>query len=207
MKNRKVLLLTCLLLLTIALFAGISLSIFTFFGKGNTNNVIETGRIIFSYSDAEKKGNGIDIVDALPIKDSEGIILSNENEYFDFSVSASTTSTDIAYEIVVNKIDGSTLPDDMVKIYVTELNGENEKVVPLIGNNIPTYSELKTTTNTLLNGKSVYFGEVKAGEVAYGKKFRLRMWVKYPESEDFDYSTIGGKTYKVRVNVAAVGNK
>ncbi len=207
MKKRRILLLILLLLLTISVFFGISISIFTFFGKGNTNNVIETGRIIFSYSDALKKGNGIDIREAMPMKDEDGIVLSKENEYFDFSVSATTTSTDIAYEIVVNKDELSTLSDDMVKIYLTELDGNSEKVVPLMEKEIPTYSELKTTTNKLLSGKTVYYGEVKAGEVAYGKKFRLRMWIKDVDTTTFDYETIFNKNYKVRVNVAAVGSK
>lgn len=207
MKKRRILLLILLLLLTISVFFGISISIFTFFGKGNTNNVIETGRIIFSYSDALKKGNGIDIKDAVPTTDEEGIVLSKENEYFDFSVSATTTSTDIAYEIVVNKDETSTLSDDMVKIYVTELDGGVEKVVPLLEKNIPTYSELKTTNNKLLTGKTVYYGEVKAGEVAYGKKFRLRIWIKDVDSETFDYTTLFNKNYKVKVNVAAIGSK
>ncbi len=207
MKKKRILLIVLLLLLTISVFFGISVSIFTFFGKGNTNNVIETGRIIFSYSDALKKGNGIDIKDALPMSDEEGVVLSKENEYFDFSVSATTTSTDIAYEIVVNKDETSTLPDDMVKIYVTELDGSNEKVVPLLEKEIPTYSELKSTTNKLLSGKTVYFGEVKAGEVAYGKKFRLRIWIKDVDPETFDYETINAKDFKVRVNVAAIGSK
>ena len=207
MKKKRILLLILLLLSVISVFVGISVSIFTFFGKGNTNNVIETGRIIFSYSDALKKGNGIDIKEAMPIKDEDGIVLSKENEYFDFSVSATTTSTDIAYEIVVNKDETSTLPDDMVKIYLTEIDGNSEKVVPLMEKEIPVYSALKDTTNNLLSGKSVYYGEVKAGEVAYGKKFRLRMWIKDVDSTTFDYETIFNKIYKVRVNVAAIGSK
>ena len=207
MKKNRILLLILLLLSVISVFAGISMSIFTFFGKGNTNNVIETGRIIFSYSDALKKGNGIDIKGAMPMKDEDGIVLSQENEYFDFSVSATTTSTDIAYEIVVNKDETSTLPDDMVKIYLTEIDGNEEKVVPLLEKEILTYDKLKDTTNKLLTGKTVYYGEVKAGEVAYGKKFRLRMWIKDVDSTTFDYETIFNKNYKVRVNVAAVGSK
>lgn len=206
MKNKKLLLLVLLLLITISVVGGISVAVFTFVGEGNTNNIIETGKISFSYSDALQKGNGIYIEEAVPLKDSEGVLLSNENEYFDFSVTASTTSTDMGYEIVVRKEDGSTLDDDKVKIYLTELDGGVEKAVPLMSGVIPTYNELKNTTNSLLTGKTVYFGSVKAGEVAYGKRFRLRMWIKYPENDEFSYEDLYSKTYKVRVNVAALGS-
>ena len=206
MKKRNTILIIVLLLLITCAFAGISIAIFTFFGKGNTNNVIETGRVIFSYSDAEKKGNGIDIENALPIEDEVGKTLSASNEYFDFSVTASTTSTDLAYEIVVLKSDDSTLSENLVKIYLTELEGNNEIEVPLVKENVPTYNELNDTTNNLLNGKTVYYGSVKAGEVAYGKKFRLIMWIK--KSDDITDAELEEiKTFKVRVNVAAIGNK
>lgn len=207
MKNKKLLIIVGIILITLTVIAGISVAIFTTFQEGTTNNVIETGRVIFSYSDAEEKGNGINMDFAVPTLDRDGKLLSKENEYFDFSVSASTTGTDIGYEIVVLKDDGSTLDDDMIKIYLTEFDGVNETEVELMKPEIPTYAELKDTTNPLLNGKTVYYGEVKAGEVAYGKKFRLRMWIKYPEDPAFDRSSLDDKMYKVKVNVAAVGNK
>ena len=187
----------------ICLFMGASLAVFSFLGQGNTNNVIQTGRIIFSYSDAEKAGNGINITDAIPIPDSSGKLLNGQGEYFDFSVSASTTNTDLSYEVVVLKDSESDIDDEWVKIYLTEFEGNDEKVVPLTSGTVPTYSILKDTTNKLLEGKTIYFGEVKAGEVAYGKKFRLRMWLS--DSTGLNYDSILGKTYKVKVNVAAVG--
>ena len=165
-----------LLLSLITVFLGVSTAVFFYLGHGTTNNVIQTGRIVFSYSDAElgAGGDGIDIVNALPIPDANGKRLSATNEYFDFSVSASTTSTDLSYEIVVNKQDGSTLSDDLVKIYLIEFNGTSEVETPITGGiKTPTYSELKTTTNNLLEGKSIYFGNVSAGEVSYGKRFRF----------------------------------
>ena len=206
-KNKNVLILLLMFLSLICLFTGISVSIFNYFGQGNTNNVIQTGRIFFSYSDSESAGSGINITNATPIADNAGVILSGDGEYFDFSVSASTTNTDIGYEIVVLKQDGSTLPDDFVKIYLTEFEGNVEKAVPLTSGLIPTYDALTTTTNPLLQGKTVYYGTVNAGEVAYGKRFRLRMWVKDPQQVNFDYDSLSDMTYKVRVNVAAVGNR
>lgn len=206
MKKRNIIILAILLVLITSIFTGISIAIFNFFGKGGTNNVIETGRVIFSYSDAEKKGNGIDIENALPIPDSVGKTLSATNEYFDFSVTASTTGTDLAYEIVVLKNEESTLDEDLVKIYLTELEGTVEKEVPLVMDKVPTYKELKDTDNTLLNGKTIYYGDVKAGEIAYGKKFRLRMWIKESDTQT-DTSLQEEKFFRVKVNVAAIGSK
>lgn len=207
--NKKVRnsLLLVILLSIIAISLGISVAVFNYLGNGTTNNVIQTGRIIFSYSDAENPtGNGINIANAMPISDSLGKVQAGVYEYFDFSVTASTTNTDIAYEIVANKQENSTMPDDYVKIYLTEFNGNTEVETPLTGGAVvPTYSELKDTTNPGLTGKSIYFGEVKAGEVAYGKSFRLRMWIKDSKSDGFDYDSVNEKEYTVKVNVSALG--
>ena len=210
MKKKNMIIIT-LLLSIVAISLGVSVAVFNYFGAGTTNNVIETGRIIFSYSDAElgsDSGNGINITNAMPTPDTDGKLLSSPKEYFDFSVTASTTSTDIAYEISAIKLDKSTMDEDNVKIYLTELVGVNQEKETEItgGDTTPTYKELKTTNNPLLTGKSLYFGTVKAGEVAYGKKFRLRMWIKYPDNEDINYEEINEKMFKVKVNVAAVAS-
>lgn len=189
----------------ILIFTGVSFAIFDYFGSGITNNVIQTGRIVFSYSDANGGGNGINIEDAMPISDDMGKILSGDGEYFDFNVSASTTSTNLTYEITAIKDSNSTLADEFVKIYLTKLNGTQEEVTDLtyIDNSVVTFDRLNNTTNPLLSGKTIYFGSVQAGEVAYGQKFRLRMWVKSPSSTNFDYSNVNDKYFSIKVSVAA----
>lgn len=189
----------------ILIFTGVSFAIFDYFGSGITNNVIQTGRIVFSYSDANGGGNGINIEDAMPISDDMGKILSGDGEYFDFNVSASTTSTNLTYEITAIKDSNSTLADEFVKIYLTKLNGTQEEVTDLtyIDNSVVTFDRLNNTTNPLLTGKTIYFGSVQAGEVAYGQKFRLRMWVKSPGSTNFDYSNVNDKYFSIKVSVAA----
>lgn len=210
MKRSKinVIAIVILFLSLICLFSGISYSIFTYFGEGMTNNVIETGRIVFSYSDANGGSNGINIENAIPIPDDMGKILAGDGEYFDFSVSASTTSTDLAYEIAVMKSNESTLDPKFVKIYLTNFEGNEEKETALtsLSTGIITYDLLNDTNNPLLTGKTIYYGTVKAGEVAYGQKFRLRMWVASPSSEDFDYTQVNDKYFSVKVNVAARGS-
>ena len=194
-----------LLLSLITIFLGVSTAVFFYLGRGTTNNVIETGRIIFSYSESEfgVDGDNIDITDALPIPDASGKIMAGTHEYFDFNVSASTTSTDIAYEVVLKKQDGSTMPEDIVKIYLTEFNGSTELETPITAGTVtPTFADLTESDNSLVEGKTVYHGIVKAGEVAYGKKFRLRMWI----SDEADASALDNMKFTVKVNVAAVGN-
>jgi len=209
MKQSKVNMIAILLLflsLTF-IFIGISYSIFTYFGEGLTNNVIETGRVVFSYSDADGGGNGILIEDAVPISDDVGKHLSGKGEYFDFSVTASTTTTDLVYEIAALKNDESTLDEKYVKIYLTEVNGIDEVETSLtVDDDVVTYNELNTTTNPLLKGKTIYYGTVKAGEVAYGQNFRLRMWVSVPDEVNFDYNEVNDKMFSVKVNVAAAGS-
>lgn len=195
-----------LFLSLVFVFAGISVAVFNYFGQGMTNNVIQTGRIVFSYSDANGGTNGISIEDAIPISDDMGKVLAGEGEYFDFTVSASTTTTNIAYEIAVKKDENkSTLPDEWVKIYLTTFEGNEEKETNITSTNsgVVTYNDLSETTNDLLVGKTIYYGNVQAGEVSYGRKFRLRMWVKDPNTTNFDYSILNDKYYSVKVNVAA----
>lgn len=196
-----------LFLSLIFLFGGISYAIFDYFGEGMTNNVIQTGRIVFSYSDADNGGNGIYIENAIPISDDVGKVLSGDGEYFDFTISASTTKSNLAYEVAIQKDEHSTLPDDWVKIYLTTFEGnqENPTTITSSENGILTYHELENTTNDLLTGKTIYYGTVQAGEVSYGKKFRLRMWVKEPNEQNFDYSILNDKYFSLKVNVAASG--
>ena len=209
MKNSKINIVGVLLLFLslTCLFIGISYSIFNYFGAGITNNVIQTGRIVFSYSDANGGGNGIYIEDAIPVSDSQGKVLSGNREYFDFTVSASTTKTNLAYEIVTEKNENSTLDDDWVKVYLTTFEGNQEQETPITANsgNVTTYNQLATTTNSLLTGKTIYYGNVQAGEVAYSKKFRLRMWVKDPNTDNFDYTVLNDKKFSLKVTVAATG--
>lgn len=187
------------------LFAGISYSIFSYFGKGMTNNVIQAGRIIFSYSEVNSDGNGIHLENAYPIPDKVGKILSGEGEYFDFSVSATTTKTNLSYEITVKDNANSSLDREWVKIYLTTFEGNSEVSTNLTlkDNQVVTFDQLVDTSNQALNGKTIYYGTIQAGEVAYSKRFRLRIWVKNPDSEEFDYSILNNKNFSLKVSVAA----
>ena len=191
----------------ILLFSGISYSIFSYFGAGMTNNMIQTGKIIFSYSDANGGGNGIHMENVYPISDEMGKVLLGEGEYFDFTISAFTIKTNLSYEITVQNQENSTLDSSLVKVYLTTFEGDLEIPVGLTyqDNQVSTFDQLLNTNNHLLEGKTIYYGTVQAGEVAYGRKFRLRMWIKNTNNDDFDYSSLNDKYFSLKVSVAATG--
>lgn len=203
--NKNIMFVVLLFISMILIFTGISIAVFNYFGTGMTNNVIQTGKIIFSYNEEGGVSNGINIQDALPVPDETGKVLSGSHEYFEFSVSATTPNTNLTYEIVAKKGEDSTLDEKYVKIYLTSFEGNSEVATPLSTNNgnVVTYSELKDTTNQFLEGKTIYYGTVKAGEVSYGKRFCLRMWIKESDEEGYDFSDINDKTFSVKVDVAA----
>ena len=74
-----------------------------------------------------------------------------------------------------------------------KVRSHNEDSVTIVENNNGEY---------LVEGKTIYYGTVKAGEVAYGKKFRLRMWI----SDAVDSVESSDLKFTVKVNVAAAGN-
>jgi len=209
-KKNKYLIVLMFLASILTICLGVSMAVFNYFGAGTTNNVIQTGRIIFSYSDADfgsYAGNGVNITNATPIPDSKGKTLLGTNEYFDFNITATTTNTDIAYEIVANKGASSTLEENKVKIYLTEVSAGNETPTTITGTTpVPTYASLSDTTNSLLSGKTIYYGTVSAGEVAYRKDFRLRMWLSDENLDTSNTITEEEKVFTVKVNVAAIGN-
>ena len=108
---------------------------------------------------------------------------------------------------MTEKNENSTLDDDWVKVYLTTFEGNQEQETPITANsgNVTTYNQLATTTNSLLTGKTIYYGNVQAGEVAYSKKFLLRMLVKDPNTDNFDYTVLNDKKFSLKVNVAATG--
>ncbi len=100
---------------------GVSFAAFSYSKKGEKVNTITTGTITMSYSETT---NGINLTNALPMSDGVGKALSEEEQYFDFTVSANITgTTTINYAITASKEEESTLPDTAVKVYLTDMDG------------------------------------------------------------------------------------
>ena len=162
-------------------------------GNGNAPIEIDTGEIIFSYSDADHAGNGINIRDAVPIPDSNGKTLLGNGQYFDFSVTATSKKKDIAYQILAKKLELSTLKNSQLRIYLVSLTGNYEEEVML-----KDFSELETRVVNGVEYYLLYEKKLTKGIENHSDFYRLRMWVK-DGTEDFF-----NKTFAIRVVAHAV---
>lgn len=213
-RNQSRLLLILALFLLVAVTAGVSYAFFNYTRLGTTDNVITTGTITFYYDELNQEGNGIILTDAIPMTDSDGIKLTGSNNVFNFRIVATTTTNvNLPYEITARKNDTSDDIDDNVKLYLTEVDTNNETAAPLTMNNdvVRKYSELSQTATNVGDGvveKTVYTGTIPANSNNYEKNFRLRMWI----SEDTDFSPtqdedgndiyeMNNKKFKININV------
>ena len=213
MKNKKkglvlsVIAVVMLLVITI----GISYAFFSYTKKGTTENSIKTGTITFLYTEVTGVGKGIKIEDSLPISDDQGKLLTGSGNVFEFKITSDTLSnTSIPYEITARKSSNSTLDEKAVKVYLTEVDGEESELL------LDNYSNLKETDTNVPEGiveKTLYKGKVPANTTKYEKNFKLRMWL----DDGIDFSPVkdedgndtypyNGKTFTLTVNVYANAN-
>ena len=170
---------------------GVSYAAIFYSKTGEKVNRVTTGTITMSYSE---NTNGINLTDAIPMTDEVGKSLNDENQYFDFTVSATMGGNVIInYIITAVKDDGSTLPDSAVKVYLTNINSGNETQVLA-----PTkLSDLQVTS---LNKEGAPDGQFVLYNGNFNKtearNYRLRMWV----ASDY-VLPLESQTYKLRVNV------
>ena len=197
-------LLVCLILVVI----GVSFAFFTYSRQGSKENTITTGSLTFVYDEQKAEGNGITLSNAFPMSDDEGKQLSGSNNVFDFQVLANTQGESIAYEVIGKKDDSSTLPDNVVKIYLTTLSGseETEVATTIKDGVVTTYDELSDTQIEDQTGKTLYQEVIPLNQSGYQKNFRLRMWL----SEEANTTTNGSwdynnKAFTIRINVVANG--
>ena len=194
MKNsssKQVLLAVLGVIILIIAVVGVSFAAFSYSRTGEKINQITTGTITMSYTDVS---NGINISDALPMSDANGKVLADENQYFDFKVTATISgTTTINYDITATKED-STLPDTAVKVYLTSAD---DSTVELDATKV---SALPTTSSSASKAPDGQF-ILKSGTISSNEDttYRLRMWVAD------DYAGAGGsitsQNYKLRVNV------
>jgi len=199
--NNKTLIMSILAILSIVLVTlGISLAFFNYIGEGVQENSITTGSITFIYTETSGVGNGINIEDAFPISDEEGI---KEERYFDFKIESKVSRSDIEYEIVAEPTINSTLPLDAIKLYLTEVNDEDETVLEscLDNNKVKTLDQYNDTTIENAKGKTIYQETILRNTKGYTKNFRVRLWV----NEDIDWASDGyiGTSGSIRINAYA----
>lgn len=192
-KESKFRYLLYLFLLSILLFFGVfGITYSIYKGDSPNDNEIITDQIVFTYSDVDKAGNGIFIQNATPIPDAKGKLMTGKNEYFDFYITASTKKSKIFYQLLLYKGSDSTLSNNNVRIYLTEINGRYEKELVLTD-----FSNLKRKE---LNNKDYYvlYDRVLNQNIeSYNHSYRLRMWVK-EEAKNYE-----DKFFSVKVDVHA----
>ncbi len=178
-------------ILVIAVF-GVSFAAFNYSKTGTKVNTITTGTITMSYTEPD---NGINLANAMPMSDSQGKVLTGDNNVFDFTVTTTIVGTaTVNYTITATKEGDSTIPDTGVKVYLTNMDADADSQILA-----PTLvSNLSKTGSSELSGAPAnqYILKSDSTTSSVNHKYRLRMWVA-------DTYTVGGtsQTYKLRVNV------
>lgn len=198
-RKREIIISVVAILVLIVAVVGVTYAAFNFTGTGSKENTISTGTITFNYTE---KTNGISLVNAQPLADSVGKVLTEsdptngvEQGYFDFTVASTVQgSTSINYEVYGVADESNTLDSQHVKVYLTDAT--TDTAVTGYTETVPTYDSLANSTNAT-NGKVLYTGAFNGSD---SKDFRLRIWVA-------DTYTVTGTstafTMKVNVNATA----
>ena len=189
--NEKKLIIIIALLIFIITVIGVSVATVTYTKQSNNINTISTGNIYLNYTEDT---NGISITDAYPLTDEVGKTLTNENQYFDFSVSATLSGDVVAkYEIAAIKESSSTLSNDEVKLYLEKkVNDKYEEV--MAPQNYTPLTE-STSLGTEVGSMLLDSASVSKSEVI---QYRLRMWV----ADDVVLDSLQ-RSFSVRVAIKA----
>ncbi len=189
--NNKLFIIIIAFLIFIIMVIGVSAITFTYTKEKKSINTISTGNIYLNYTEDT---NGINITNAYPMADDVGKVLTNEDQYFDFSVEASITGDVVAnYEISAEKDTSSTLNNDEVKLYLEKKvnNSYQEVMAPKYFTPLKESTDLGTMAGSMLLDS----GSISKNAIV---NYRLRMWV--------DANTILDnleKSFGVRVSIKA----
>ena len=203
MKNKKkqIIITLVAIISLIVITVGVTYAFFNYAKEGTTDNTIQTGSITFLYTEVSGVGKGISLTEAYPVADSIGKVQVGEGKVFDFKVTSNISmNSNIGYQVTARKKTGSTLANSAVKVYLTEVNGNEQELL------LSKYSELDQTDKVDSNKfdeRILYEGTVPANTANYERNFRLRMWVS--DDTDFSDGSMNDKTFTLTVNVYADG--
>ena len=193
-KSKSLILIIILVAILIVGVFGVSYAAIYYTKMSEKVNNVSTGTLTMSYSE---NTNGINLTDAIATSDAVGMAMGGENEYFDFTVSATMSgNTSVDYIIAGSKDASSTLPDNAIKVYLTEINGSSVSQVLA-----PTkVSELDSTSSISYGPDNQYLLLQSNFNNSSSRNYRLRMWI----SDDFNM-TVGSYTFRINVygNMAA----
>ena len=184
------LIILCIIILVLAVI-GVSYAAVFYSKTGEKINRVTTGTMTMSYSETT---NGINLTNAYPTADDVGKVLNDENQYFDFTVSATMgVNVIIDYVITAIKEPESTLPDNAVKVYLTNVTSgtEHQELAPT------KISDLQVTSSNNTGAPDGQFVLLNSNfNKTDSHNYRLRMWI----ANDYVLPDVA-QTYKLRVNV------
>ena len=167
---------------------GISFAAYQSSFNSTSANSVSTGTIMVSYTEPT---NAINITDAMPLSDANGMSMTGAGKTFDFTVSTKVNNAlTVPYTITLTKVNTSTLLDNQIKVYLTK-NG-SQVVAPTLVDNL-TDSAVRTGSKVLYSDSDVYtnnFTQITTNYV-------LRMWI----DKDVSIDSQNSKTYIAKVNV------
>ena len=190
-KNKQIIITLIAIISLIVITVGVTYAFFNYSRTGTTDNVVKTGGITFLYTEVSGVGKGISLTEAYPVSDSIGKVQVGEGKVFDFKVTSNISmNSSIGYQVTARKKTGSTLANNAVKVYLTEVNGTEQELL------LSKYSELDQTDkvdSSKFDERILYEATVPANTANYEKNFRLRMWVS--DDTDFTDGSMNDKTF------------
>ncbi len=158
------------LLVLIVMVIVVSMATLTYTKETDNVNRIQTGNISLNFTE---DNNGINITNAFPMSDALGKKLTDENQYFDFTLNATMQGKARAtYEIAALKKNNSTLENNEVKLYLEKKVGNSYQEVMAPQN----FTPLIQTSNIGTPAGSMVLIR-KSVSQATSTNYRLRMWV------------------------------
>ena len=187
-----------IIILIVSLFLlimGVSFAMYKFHFTGSSSSINTTS---VGIEFLESKQNIIDIKNATPMTDEEGI---NQDDEFVFAVKTKTTrTTDIKYTLYIEKLepdDGYTpLEDNYIKVYLEDYN-EKKLINPTLVSNLNNYA-LYSKSNS----------HNKTNEVIQDK-YKLRVWIdesKTNEAKTWNKNTKLEYKFKIKVELTEPNN-
>lgn len=155
-------------------------------------NSVSTGTIMVSYTEPS---NAINITDAMPLSDADGIAQTGSGKSFDFTVSTQASSDlTVPYEISLTKVSvaaSQALLDSEVKVYLTK---DGTAVVnPTLISDL-TNSTVRSGSKLLYNTQDVFSSSSTSAKTT---NYVLKMWINKTVTVDAETS----KEYHAKVNV------
>lgn len=182
-------------LITITL--GVTYSFFSYMRQGTTENTIRSGSLKFLYDETSKMGRGIALVDALPVVTAEELQAAKtdktQGKVFEFTIESETSSTiEIPYYITARMKADSTLDPNLVKVYLTQVDGSDNETEVLAPTKYGTLNQYTPIPSERYTEKVLYDDIVpvnSTGANSYSQKYRLRMWL----DSDANFSEVPAK--------------